>query len=126
MAEKPHPIPNVLLQPASVDFIQRRLPAIHPAFEGFESLQYDHTLNRFVSTEPGMPSAQKSKAEPSAGQRLTVPVRQLVPAVSAMEFWNKILNKAMAEFTAKNTVVPKKLAANPQHAIRGLTSSGQL
>jgi hypothetical protein len=124
MSEKSHRIPNILLQPASVDFIHRRLPAIHPAFEGLESLQYDHTSNRFVSTKPDMPSTQKSKAEPSAGQKqkLTVPVRRLVPAVSAMDFWNKILNKAMAEFIAENNVVPKRLAAKPQYAIRGLTS----
>lgn len=86
MAEKSRRIPNILLQPTSVDFIHGRLPAFHPAFEGFESLQYDHTSNRFVSTEPDMPSTQKSKAEPLADQKSTVPVRQLVPAVSAMEF----------------------------------------
>lgn len=122
MTEKSRRVPNILLQPASVDFIHRRLPAIHPAFEGFEGLQYDHMSNRFVSTEPDMPSTQKSRAEPSAGQKFTVPVRQLVPAVGAMEFWNKILNRAMAEFITENTVVPKKLVAKQQYAIRGLTS----
>lgn len=123
MAEKSCRIPNILLQPPSVDFIHRRLPAIHPAFEGFETLKYDHTSDRFVSTEPAMASTQKSKAEPSsAGQKSTIPVRRLVPAVSAMEFWNKILVKAMAEFVAKNTVPPKKLEDKPQYAIRDLKS----
>lgn len=122
MADNSQSIPNVLLQPASVDFIQRRLPALHPAFQGFENLQYDHTSKRFVSRESKMPPTQTSKAQRAAGRNLVVPVRKLVPAISAMEFWNKILTKAMAKFTAENTEVPKKLVKKSDYAIRDLTS----
>jgi hypothetical protein len=123
MAETPRRVPNVLLQPASVDFIHNTLPELHPAFEDFRNLQYDPKSNRFVSTESIMLSTQEAKARQLTGQKYAgVPVRELVPAVSAMKFWNNILDKAMIKFMAENIEAPRKLLAKSEYAIRGLTS----
>jgi hypothetical protein len=123
MAENPRRVPNVLLQPASVDFIHNRLPELHPAFEDFRNLQYDPRSNRFVSTESIMLSTQEAKARQLTGQKYAgVPVRELVPAVSAMKFWNRILDKSMIKFMAENIEVPRRLLAKSEYAIRGLAS----
>lgn len=124
MGEDSRRIPNVLLQPPSVDFIQNRLPSIDPAFERLQSLQYDQSLTRFVPTASDtavVPWPQPSSQDVSWGrpsQRL--PVRELVPAVSVMAFWDKIMGQAMAKLETDK--VPKKLVGNVEYAIRGLYS----
>lgn len=125
MGKNSQRIPNVLQQPPSVDFIQNKLPSIDPAFKGFENLQYDQALNRFVpaGSDPAiMPSTQQSWHQQAMDQCLGVPVRQLVPAVSAMTFWDKILDKAMAKFKLDNVNVPEKIEKKPDYAIRNLDS----
>ena len=68
-----------------------------------------------------MPSTQQSWLQ-QPERSLGVPVRQLVPAVSAMTFWDKILGKAMAKFKFDNKDVPEKIKKNPDYAIRYLDS----
>jgi hypothetical protein len=125
MGENSQRIPNVLQQRPSVDFIQNRLPSIDPSFRGFENLQYDQTLNRFVpagSDTATMLSTQQSRLQQPTIHCLGVPVRQLVPAVSAMTFWDKILGRAMAKFNSDNINVPEKINEKPDYAIRNLDS----
>ncbi|CZR67109.1 uncharacterized protein PAC_17008 [Phialocephala subalpina] len=139
MEGNPPPIPSVLNQPPSVDFIENQLPQVHDGFKNLP-IRYDPVLKRFVldpqaATMPpgrrqpgalsGGPPQQSSLQQgplPPTNKTLFMPARELLPALRAMSFWNKILDDAMKKFTEGNTTVPKKLVEKSEYGIRGLKS----
>lgn len=75
-----------------------------------------------LSTQQPISHQGDPQGRPAQG----LPVRELVPAVSVMQFWDKILDKAMAKFMSDNRTVPKKLVENPDYTIRELESWPQI
>ncbi|GLA40583.1 hypothetical protein AnigIFM63309_008417 [Aspergillus niger] len=67
---------------ATIDFIENRLPEVHPAFE-HTHLQYDPIAQEFVPTWT---------SSPAEGQ---IPSRPQSAPVNAMEFWSQILPESM-------------------------------
>ncbi|KAL8289183.1 hypothetical protein RB597_000999 [Gaeumannomyces tritici] len=132
MEQQPHRLPAVCQQPPSVDFIQNRLPRILDAVKG-APVHYNPQSNRFepINTvtaamlAPSMGEKARSgqQAEDAAGETtkrrdVQPPVRELVPAVEAMVFWNAILEPAMARFSTQNQPEAQTLVEKPQYSIR--------
>ncbi|RYP13526.1 hypothetical protein DL765_006848 [Monosporascus sp. GIB2] len=123
MESKSYHIPAVLQQPPSVDFIQTRLPENLDAVKDAQ-VDYNPKLDRFEprKTSTAMSPTEKSRLEQDTPERDTkkqgLPVRELVPAVEAMMFWNTILDQAMAKFIHQNKPEPEKLTQNPDYSIR--------
>ncbi|KAF5000734.1 hypothetical protein FDECE_11146 [Fusarium decemcellulare] len=133
MADRPPPaIPKVLRQPTSVDFIENRLPEIS---EGFKNLpiRYDPVTKRFVLAperqvaamtpshwRPGF-SQQRHPLPDTTGRTSdpqAVSLRKLPPAIGAMGFWDRILERAKKRHRQDNPDEPKKLVEQPEYSIR--------
>jgi hypothetical protein len=99
MAARPPRIPNILVQPASVDFIENRLVEFHDAFNTQDS-RYDSSLQRFVSVRDAgrVVTIENVQDGPPGADRQVLPPRKLPPAVEAMQFWTEILPEAMKRF----------------------------
>ncbi|KAL8376851.1 hypothetical protein RB595_007805 [Gaeumannomyces hyphopodioides] len=134
MEQQPHPLPAVCQQPPSVDFIQNRLPRMLDAVKG-APVYYNPQSNRFeplktAATAMPAPSAgEKARSEQQGNgaptgrettkeRNIEPPVRELVPAVEAMVFWNAILEPAMTRFSTQNRPEAKTLVEKPQYSIR--------
>ncbi|KAK3344239.1 hypothetical protein B0T25DRAFT_573189 [Lasiosphaeria hispida] len=123
MEKKPHRNPAVPQQPPSVTFIQTRLAETLDAVKGAQ-VDYNPKVDRFEPRRTGtvMPPAEKARLEQDTPegdtQKHVLPVRELVPAVEAMLFWNAILDQAMARFIYQNMPEPEKLAQKPEYSIR--------
>ncbi|KAK4100793.1 hypothetical protein N658DRAFT_82858 [Parathielavia hyrcaniae] len=138
MERQSHSIPSVSQQPPSVDFIQNRLPQTLDVLKG-AAVYYNPQSNRFEPLQAGVaampppsteekahPEQQKddasTKREMASKKNVELPVRELVPAVEAMVFWNAILPPAMTQFVAANHPEPEKLAKKQQQfSIRAKT-----
>lgn len=132
----------------AVDFIQNHLPLSHDDFKNLP-IRFDGRLKRFVF-EPGQAANKaapfplaRALTAPTTGSKphppqsslppdnhiLTakkwspyLPARKLAPALQAMTFWSRILEKAMAEFATDNPDVSNSLTKRPEYSIRGLIS----
>lgn len=134
MAGKPPPIPSVLHQPPSVDFIENQLPEIHDAFKNLP-VRYDPVLKRFVPIPQAttMPPGRPQPSRPQQGHPPPNTVgkqsdlhlllaRKLPPAIGAMSFWNQILETAKERHKKDNPKEPDKLVEKPEYSIRSKES----
>jgi hypothetical protein len=131
-------IPSVRNHPPSVYFIQNKLPQTLDVIKG-APVYYNPQSDRF---EPLRTDAAAAMPQPSTGEKahsdqqeddaspgremttkrnVELPVRELVPAVEAMVFWNAILEPAMTQFVNTNYPEPEKLVKKPQFSIRNKT-----
>lgn len=128
MERKPHLHPAVLQEPPSVAFIQTRLAETLDAVKDAQ-VDYNLKMGRFEARRSGtiMSPTKKARLEQDTPEGDTpegdtpkhvMPVRELVPAVEAMLFWNTILDQAMERFVDENMPEPEKLVQKPEYSIR--------
>ncbi|KAI1822493.1 hypothetical protein F4861DRAFT_550684 [Xylaria intraflava] len=137
MAHNTPPMPNILRQPPSVDFIDNELPKIHGAFKNLP-VRYDPMAEKFVgvrraATMPVGPhrSGALHPGSASSAHSLQLSVwegrpqhgfvgRKLPAMVGAMKFWKDsgLFQRAMASFVQDKPTEPKKLIEKPEYSIR--------
>ncbi|KLU90053.1 hypothetical protein MAPG_09018 [Magnaporthiopsis poae ATCC 64411] len=121
--QQPHPIPAGRQLPPSVNFIQTTLPRKLDVLRGAH-VYYNPQSNQFEpvkTTAAAMPPSSiggKARPEVTRERNIEPPVRELVPAVEAMVFWNAILEPAMRRFSTQNQPEPGALVEKPQYSIR--------
>ncbi|KAF2684959.1 hypothetical protein K458DRAFT_366444 [Lentithecium fluviatile CBS 122367] len=124
MADGPRRIPRVLHQPPSVDFIENRLPELHPAFKNLP-VRYDQALKRFVlNPEPVAMSRRSGQLDPShdghgnSSKQSGLQDRVLSPPIYAMKFWGGLLEKSLEQLRVDCPQEPERLQEKPEYSIR--------
>jgi hypothetical protein len=105
MTGRSTPIPNIHLQPPSVDFIDNRLQDYHEAFKNRQA-QYDAALRRYAPAPPAASMPTSPPPTKPAGEQLPQP-RKLLPAVAAMVFWTFIFADSVKKFAEDHPDEPK-------------------
>lgn len=95
MAEQQPALPCVSQQTPAVDFVDRCLAEVHPAFQNSQAMtRYDPASDQYVPLSTGTVG---SATMPPPGDP-----RPLPPAVAAMRFWDQLFPQAMSQFTSKH------------------------
>lgn len=124
-------IPNLQLQPPSVDFIDNQLPRHHPLFQN-PPVHYDPILKHYVPNNLQSPVRRSFDLQQhsmalrrlSTGPGDTViaateaTARPTWTGVEAMRLWNELFPAALARF--KETTVEPKSQVNKKYSIRNL------
>lgn len=120
MADGPGTIPRIKNRSATIDFIENRLPGLHPAFSGAQNV-FDDETDRFVPLVP-LPSAlnftmsdnqnQNLVLQTSADQNPLGEQHHETDQAQSMKFWTEIFPEAKDQL----------LRTSPEP--RGLSKSG--
>lgn len=126
-------IPDLQLQPPTVDFIDNRLPSHHPMFMD-PLVHYDPVTQRYVPDDAQSlaprsyalqrpPTGSVSHQDPHHGTEHVIDATGSSPRptwtdVNAMYLWNELFPEALVRFMAA-TPEPKD-QADPRYSIRGL------
>ena len=98
-------------QPASVDFMDIRLPHHHPMF--FDPpVHYDTISKQFVPLDTAMVDVSKSKSGTAAVSSNKASPRPALTSTHVMTLWNAVFPEAMARFKSETTE-PKGRSTTP-------------
>lgn len=119
-------IPPLRLQPIAVDFVDNRLPNIHPAF-AHPSSKYDTKLDCYISLNCSSPKMQTS--HPESYTSVPDTIKQVAicgppDIILSMRFWDKIFPVAMHKLE-KGFEEPKGRRATG-YSIRGMADWDQV